>query len=84
MYPKPGPPVPFIPKLNIYPNPSEDGVLNLNAVYDRVDVMDITGKVLFTTYTTQRIELKDQKPGIYFVTAYYQTKRQVARFIYQP
>lgn len=75
--------VAIIPALTIFPNPSQDGILNLNAVYDRVDLTDMMGKVLFTSYATQRIELKDQKPGIYFVTAYYKGKRQVARFIYQ-
>ena len=60
--------------MKIYPVPSLDGVLNVNAdlAYDRLDILDINGKVVLTTSIRGelRLEIHHLATGTYFLCAY--------------
>jgi len=60
--------------VKIYPVPSLDGVLNVNAdlAYDRLDILDINGKVVLTTSIRGelRLEIHHLATGTYFLCAY--------------
>lgn len=52
----------------IYPNPIKRGTtLNLGDYYNRVDVMDITGKQVFTDQNRDVLETGNLTPGIYLI-----------------
>ena len=55
-----------ISSFNIFPNPSEKGIVYLNKMAN-ITVFDITGKTLFTQKNAQSIDTKSFASGIYFV-----------------
>ena len=66
------------PTLKVYPNPSTNGVFNIdfsNQV-NSIKVIDMLGKVVYnenikedTTSTTKKIDLSSMTNGVYFINA---------------
>ena len=74
-------------EISIYPNPSK-GVFNLNSgniVPDKVDVFDVTGKLIITltnfNSTLNTINLSNASTGIYFVKIEANNKNIVKRIV---
>ncbi|MBI4931656.1 MAG: T9SS type A sorting domain-containing protein [Bacteroidetes bacterium] len=60
-------------EINIYPNPSSDGLFKFQSSSFKIKnvvITDITGRVIITLYNTQGIlNLSDVKSGIYFLNS---------------
>lgn len=58
------------PNISIFPNPSNgDFIVNTNSNYT-LEIMDITGKIVFEEKLTQaqtKVNLSSQEAGLYFV-----------------
>ncbi len=52
--------------LKVYPNPSINGEVNLNKVVS-VEVFDALGKIVLNETNTNKLNVQNLKPGLYFV-----------------
>jgi hypothetical protein len=69
--------------LELYPNPNATGTVWLNTVYDRVDLLDFSGRVLQTAYYTNQLQVSGLQ-GMYLLRAYYKGKHKVKKLLLQP
>lgn len=55
-----------VDEINFYPNPTKS-VLNFDRVAEKISVKDITGKTQATFFNTEKINIENLVPGIYFI-----------------
>lgn len=66
--------------LRIYPNPSSNGMFELDKIADIIKVYDLEGKLLLNLENTNKVIL-DQK-GVYLIEAFQEDKRWIQKLIF--
>jgi hypothetical protein len=71
----------IVPEVNIYPNPANDYFVidSGDAIPVYVEVMDMTGKVVFNGSQIRQVEVNNWTNGIYFVRMYFENEIQTKR-----
>ena len=67
--------------LSIYPNPTKNKItISPNLVLDKVELYDITGK-LINTYNTKTLNVSDYNSGVYLLKIFTGNKTTTKRFV---
>jgi len=53
-------------ELTIYPNPIENGKINIKGTYTSVNIYDVFGKLVLTTESQKSIDVSSLSKGVYF------------------
>lgn len=71
-------------KLNVYPNPATEQIsisLPYGKNITKLQVINLTGKVVRSTDTGRTLDIRSLAPGIYWIQAFYDDIMQTAKFI---
>jgi hypothetical protein len=71
----------IIPDVNLYPNPANDYFVidSGDAIPVYVEVMDMTGKMVFNGSQIRQVDVNNWTNGIYFVRMYFENEIQTKR-----
>jgi hypothetical protein len=71
----------IVPEVNIYPNPANDYFVidSGDAIPVYVEVMDMTGKMVFNGSQIRQVDVNNWTNGIYFVRMYFENEIQTKR-----
>jgi len=70
-------------ELSLYPNPAEKSIFIETDLNAEVSILDVAGRVVFTTVATEtgEINIQNLKPGVYFLQTFGKEGRIKAPFI---
>ncbi|MFC0605357.1 T9SS type A sorting domain-containing protein [Winogradskyella pulchriflava] len=68
-------------EFSIHPNPAKNKItVNTDLVLDKVELYDITGK-LINTYNTKTLDVSEYNSGVYLLKVFTGTKTTIKRFV---
>jgi hypothetical protein len=70
--------------LSIYPNPSSSSIVlqnSKNSFFDKVYIIDLTGKVILTKTTSNQLNIEQLAKGMYSIEAYSGNEKFFCKFV---